>query len=58
MEMNMIVKVAAGPGFFTNAVRPGTMGARGAVRAKEILILGPSHGANTATMIESPSRGK
>ena len=54
----MIVKAAAGPGFFTNAVRPGTMGARGAVRAKEILILGPSHGANTATMIESPSRGK
>ena len=43
----MIVKVAAGPGFFTNAVRPGTMGARGAARAME--SQGPD-GRNSARM--------
>ena len=48
--------ITAGTGVFMNAVGPGTMGVRVAVRAKEILMGG--HGTNTATMIDVHSRGK
>ena len=51
-----ILKFSAGKGVFMNAVGPGTMGVRVAVRAKEILMGG--HGTNTATMIDVHSRGK
>ena len=48
--------ITAGTGVFMNAVGPGTMGARVAVKAKGILMGG--YGPKAATMVDVTTWGK